>query len=517
MNELIAQAMTILRGVWRRRWIGLAVAWLVAIVGAAVVLRTPDRYEASARVYVDTKSVLKPLMRELVVEPDIDQTLQMLARTLITRPNIELLMRKAKLDKPGMTAEEREAQIDRLMREIKLTSLGRDNIFNFSYRDTSRVRARLLVENLVALFVESDLGSKTRDVDSAKDFIDQQIKTYETRLIEAENRLKDFKLRNLGVADGAGGKDYFSRIAALTEELAKLNLDLKAAEQSRDALRRELSGEKAVLLPDLTGPALNVTTPELDARLEAQRKQLDELLRRYTDLHPDVIATRRLIERLEEQRAREIEALRRAEASRPRQAPAYDKEMQQTRLALAESEATVAALRVRAADTQGRLAQLRASASRVPQIEAELSQLNRDYEVVRRNHAALVAQREKAMMSEEIDATRMAQFRVIDPPRTAERPVFPGRSVLALIALLGALASGVVASFLVAQLMPTVDSSLALRSLSGRPVLGSVSMLQTPERVKQLRRRSLAFASCLVMLVASYGAWFVWMALPGRA
>ena len=77
---------------WRRRWIGIAVAWLVAIVGAAGLAWLRDRYEASARVYVDTKTVLRPLMRDLAVEPDLDQTVGLLARTLITRPNVELLM-----------------------------------------------------------------------------------------------------------------------------------------------------------------------------------------------------------------------------------------------------------------------------------------------------------------------------------------------------------------------------------------------------------------------------------------
>lgn len=516
MNELMAQVIAIARGMWRRRWIGLAAAWVVAVVGAAALMRMPDRFEATARVYVDTKSVLKPLMRDLTVEPDIDQTLQMLARTLITRPNVDLLMRKAKLDTPGMKPEEREALIDRLMKEIKLGSLGRDNVFSFSYRDTSKAQARLLVENLVSLFVESDLGAKLRDVDTARGFIDQQIKTYEGRLAEAENRLKEFKLRNLNMSD-ASGKDYFARISILTDEVAKLIVDLKAAEQSRDALRRELSGETAVLLPDLNAmPAGVPLTPELDARLDTQRKQLDELLRRYTDLHPDVVATRKLIARLEEQKQQEIEARRKAEAAQPPRPNVANPATQQTRLALAEAEATVAALRVRVGDTQSRLAQMRGSATRVPEIETELKQLNRDYEIVRRNYEALVSQREKAMMSEEIDSTRLANFRVIDPPRTSDKPVFPNRLVLAPLVLLGALAAGLVACFLVVQLMPTVDSSAALRALTARPVLGSVSMLQTPAQLLHAKRSTWAFGSGLGVLIVGYGLWLAWMTLPVR-
>lgn len=514
MTELIAQLVALGRAMWRRRWIGLAVAWLVAGIGALALLRMPDKFEATARVHVDTKTVLKPLMRDLTVEPDIEQTLLMLSRTLINRPNVELLMKQAHLDAPGMPSAEREVVIDKLLREIKLTSLGRDNVYTFSYRDTSPARAKLIVEQLVALFVQSDLGAKQRDVDAAKGFIDQQIKAYEGRLSEAENRLKEFKLRNLGVSDGSG-KDFFTRIAALTEELNKQNLDLKATEQSRDALRRELKGETVSLVPDQPPPVSVIQTPEIDSRLDAQKRQLDELLRRYTDLHPDVVSTRRLIARLEEQKQQEVEARRRAEAKRPvAVAPENNVAVQQTKLALAEAEASVANLRVRAADTQARLSQLRTMAARAPQVEAELAQLNRDYEIVRRNYEALVGQREKAMMSEEVDATRPDRFRVIDPPRTSDKPVFPNRFVLAPLTLLVGLAAGIGVCLLLTQLMPTIDSSKSLRELSGRPVLGSVSMIVSEPMRRAGRRMNFAFGSGLLVLLCGYGFWLAWIAMP---
>src|SRR6187402_3322889 len=103
MNELLGQFSTIAGDMWRRRWIGLAVAWLVAIVGAVVLWLTPDRYETTARVYVDTQTVLKPLMAGLAVQPNIDEQIGMLARTIIARPNIEKIMHSANLDVSGTT------------------------------------------------------------------------------------------------------------------------------------------------------------------------------------------------------------------------------------------------------------------------------------------------------------------------------------------------------------------------------------------------------------------------------
>jgi len=426
-----------------------------------------------------------------------------------------LLMRKSNLETEGMAPLARDRMIETLMREIKVAGGGRDNVFNFTYRDTNPERARVVVQNLVSLFLESDTGAKRRDAEQARSFIDDQIKSYETRLSEAENRLKDFKLRNLGVAD-TGGKDYFARMAALTEEMSKLSVELRAAEQSRDALKRELSGETASLLPDVSSPVVQVS--EYDARLDTQRKQLDDLLRRYTDLHPDVVTTKRLIARLEEQREQELEARQRAAASKPaRTTTPVNPVMQQVKLALAEAEANVAALQVRSSDIKGRLAQLRSSASRVPQVEAELAQLNRDYEVIRRTYETMVARREKASLSEDVDATRSAQFRVIDPPRTAPQPVFPNRLALAPLVLLAALAAGVAATFVMVQLVPTFDNSRLLRNAIQRPVLGSVSMLVTDAMQGRARRELLAFGSALGGLIMIGSIWIVWVSLNVRA
>lgn len=511
MDELIAQALGIARGMWRRRWVGLIVAWIVGIVGAGVIWRMQDRYEASARVFVDTKSVLKPLMRDLAVDPDLDQTIAMLANTLITRPNIELLMRKTKLD--ALPPEERDQMLEVLLREIKLSGSGRDNVFTFTYRDPSMARARLVVQNLVALFVESDLGAKQRDTEHAREFIDQQIKNYEGRLAEAEGKLKEFKLRNMGMTD-VSGKDYFARMSALTEESVRLSTELRAAEQSRDALKRELEGETVALVPDTPVLGASVSTPEIDARLDAQRRQLDELLRRYTDLHPDVVASRRLIARLEEQKQQEVEAAARrraAEAKLPKASQATSGH--QVKLALAEAEGNVASLRVRVNETQARVNQLRASANRVPQVEAELAQLNRDYDVVRRNYEALVARREKASMSEEIDGQRLAQFRVIDPPRTAARPVFPNRMALAPMLLVVALLAGAGAAFLTTQLWPTFESARALRRVTTRQILGSISMTLSPAHIRRSRWMTLMFGSGVGALVGLYVVGIAWMAM----
>ena len=112
MNELLRQFSIIAGDMWHRRWIGLAVAWLVAVAGAVALWLTPDRYETTARVYVDTQTVLKPLMAGLAVQPNIDEQIGMLARTIIARPNIEKIMHSANLDLSATSQVQRDQMVD---------------------------------------------------------------------------------------------------------------------------------------------------------------------------------------------------------------------------------------------------------------------------------------------------------------------------------------------------------------------------------------------------------------------
>jgi len=518
MDEILHQVMTALRGMWRRRWIGLAVAWAVAIIGAIVLLRIPDRYEAAARVYVDTQTVLKPLMSGLAVQPNVDEQIGLLARTLISRPNIEKIMRSADLDVTVTTPLDRDRLVDSLISRIRFVSSGRENIYSIAFQDQDPERAKRVVQDMLSLFVESGVGNKRRDSESARRFIDEQIRGYEKKLEEAENRVKEFKLKNLGYAgSGSGGGDYFTRMTALQEEVAKGRLELRAMEESRDALKRELVGEDPVMLPDTTLGS-SMAPSEYDARIDVQLKALDEMLRRYTDQHPDVVTTRKLIEQLEEQKKQDIEARRKAVAQNPQKFSASTNPVfQKLKISLAESEATVAALRARVAESEGRLAQLRSIAGRAPQIEAEMSQMNRDYDVLRKNYELLVARRESASMAEDVDSTaRMADFRIIEPPRVSPKAVFPNRMALVPLVLGLAMAAGLAVALAVSQILPTFHDPRQLRGATQRAVLGSISLQPTLPVIRQRRVGNAAFAATLTGLLLVYGSWIAWVSIVHR-
>lgn len=514
ISDLIVQVRADLRGMWRHRWAGVAAAWAVAALGAVGISLTKDRFEASAKVFVDTQTVLKPLMAGLAFQPDVDQQVRMLARTLIARPTVEQIMRNPaiglELSNPG--AFERE--LDLLKEKIKFEFSGTSNLYSISYRDSDPPRAKRLVEALLNVFVEGGSNVKQRDSSEASRFIDEQIKSYEEKLALGENRLKEFKLKNMDVT-GGGNQDYYARVSALVDHVGKLRLDLGAAEHSREALRRELATEDPQLPQEAPPVAAAPAQPtETEQRISAQRRQLDELLRRYTDSHPDVQAVQRSLVSLESHRQLEINAAAAsAAATKVRGGAAPTNPVyQKLRVSLAEAEANVASLRSQLAVQQGRLDQARAMAGKVPQTEAELAQLNRDYDVLRRNYEQLVARREAASLGVKIDQTSsMADFRVVEPPRVAPLPVAPSRRMLALALLPLAAVLGVLVTFGLARAGGTVDDEKTLQAIAGRPVLGTVSMVVTAP-LKALRQRQLVHFGLASFGLAACGAgWLFWL------
>jgi polysaccharide chain length determinant protein (PEP-CTERM system associated) len=309
MQEVFQQIIGLLRGIWHRRWIGLATAWIAAIVGVALVYRIPERYEATARVYVDTESLLRPLLAGLAIQPNLDQQVSLMSRTLISRPNVERLIRMADLDLRAPSNAEREELIDTITKSIKLEGNVAANLYVISYRDQNPNQARKVVQSLLTIFVESSLGDKRQDTQTAVKFLDDQIKNYEQNLQAAENRIKDFKLKYMGVASNSQGQDYFGRVAGLNAAIENAKVDLQAAEQARDAYKKQLTGEEPVFLPGPIEPA-GEAVPELDARIDALKRDLDTLLRKYTDQHPDVVATKRLLDQLETERKQALEERR---------------------------------------------------------------------------------------------------------------------------------------------------------------------------------------------------------------
>lgn len=498
MHELVIQLLSYLKATWRFRWIAVVVAWLIASAGWFVVDRLPDRYRALARVHVDTESVLRPLLSGLAVQPNMDQIVAMMSRTLISRPNLEKVVQMAGMETNPAKSGNRARLVNEVANRVSIRSGGRKNLYTIAYSGRTPQEAKRVVESFLSLFVEESLSDKRKDSESARRFIDDQLKSYGEKLAAAEKAVMEFKRKNVGLMPNEG-QGYYARLRDAEDTLRRSRLELREAENSRDAIERQLAR-----YTDLN-PAGKVAgegvSPELDARINSLEQRLDRLRVTYTDQHPDVVALVRLIAHLREERAAK------AKLANPRANRSRDLGHQQLIVALSAAEAKVAAMRARVAEHDRRYNELKAVANALPRVEAEYTQLTRDYEVIKGRYNQLVERRESARISGDMEQNSgVMGFRVVDPPRLPRSPSSPNRLRLVTIILLGALLAGFGCAFLLGQFRPTFDNERRLREFSGLPVLGTVVMAWSNPQKARRRRGLFAVVLSIGSLFATYVA-----------
>ncbi len=508
MHELAEQLLSHLKAIWRYRWYAIVFAWVIALGGwAAVYYKMPERYQADARVYVDTQTVLRPLLSGLAVQPNVEQMVTMMSRTLISRPNLEKVIQMANLDVGLNTDDDRAGLIARLLKEISIKSAGGENLYTISYVDKDPRVAKQVVQSLLTLFVEGSLGDKRKD--SERSFIEEQLEGYREKLVAAEDAITAFKRRNLGLMPGEG-LGYFARLVEAKAAVSQATLDLTEAENSRDSIKKQLASESEILsLPSENNVSEKVVPEsELDARIRVLQQKLDTLRLSYTEQHPDIVAIVPKIAELREQRraeAKQQEAEIKSGRVSPSVARAKGPVYQQLTVALTTAEAKVAAMRTRVVEYSKRYADLQAAANAIPQVEAEYTQLTRDYEVNKARYDELLKRRESAQISGDMEASNAAlAFRVVDPPQVPLVAKSPNRPLLMSLVLLVALAGGLGGAFLISQLRPAINDERRLRAISGLPVLGTVVMTLTDA---QKARRTHGLVALLISFAGLLSAY----------
>ncbi|MET0050538.1 MAG: XrtA system polysaccharide chain length determinant [Candidatus Thiodiazotropha sp.] len=514
MNDIIFRIKSYIRSAWRFRWLAITFSWIFAVLGWAVVFAMPDQYQSEAKVYVDTDSVLRPLLQGLAVQNDMNQRLHLMTRTLLSHENLKKLIMMTDLDHKTANREEEEKLINWLRSTIVIEVNRRpipgsnetENFYIIRFVYGDRYMAQRVVKVLLDIFVESALGDTRIESDTAQQFLQQQIVEYENRLVEAENRLTDFKRKNVDTLPRESG-GIFNRLEVARNELDTVQLELKEATIRRDELKRQYTTtlEEEQRRQQSLGLSSMSNSP-MAQRLLAMQTRLDELLLKYTENHPDVQELKSKIEELKRQ----------AEDAPPSYAPPaagggsssnVSTALEQLKLSYRQSEVELRTIRLRAQEFSERVDELKKKLDTLPKVEAELTRLNRDYNINKQNYQELVQRLESARMSEQADeAGDNLKFRVVEPPSIPLLPVGPKRLMFSVVVMIMALGLGGGLAFLLSQIKPVYFDPKTLRTELEFPVLGQVSRVMTDD-VRMKRRLEIGgFISVFLLLLLIFVA-----------
>ena len=491
MNEQLTEIYSYLHGMWRYRWTALLVAWAVALAGWMYVIAMPNQYSAKAVIYIDTSSVMKPLLKGLAPETDSYDEIKVMSRVLLSRDNLLTVIRETDMDLKIDSPEAKENLIEDLAKSIQLKGGGsgnrrdiKSNIYEISYQTTSAERAYLVVSQLLNTMIEGTLNSTRTDTITVQKFLNTQIAEHEQRLTLAEQQLAEFKKANIGyMPDEKGG--YYMRLQRAQDAVERTRSTLRLAE------RRHLELSKQ-----------NLESANAN-KIRLHQEQLDILLNQFTEQHPDVQALRSTIANLEANQNVEGSI---ASSSDDHDAKEFNPVYQAMQAELNKARVEVETLKIQFADHKRLVKKLTDSVDVIPEVEAKLSKLNRDYEVTRGRYLDLVERREAAKLAQSADQSASdVSFRIIEPPIVPIRASGPKRLLLMTGVLLAALAAGLGWSFLQNQMQPTYINMQQVRLGTGLPVLGSVSLYLSPEHKKKRQKQLASFLSATALLLCVYG------------
>ncbi len=525
MSEIYQQILGYLAALWRKRWYIVLISWLVCIPGWIGIFALPDRYESSARIYVDTDSLLAPLLRGISVEGNVVQQVEFITKTLLSRPNIEKLVRMTDLDLTIKTQADKDELFKDLVSRISITQNQGRNLFSVTFGDRSPELAQRVVQSLLSIFVESNVGASRTDIEKARQFLDVQIAQYEKQLQASEARVAEYKKTHLDVLSrGLGqGSSFQQSLDAARGARGELQGQLDDAKSRLQSLQQQLETVPPLVQVDSSPPVyvapgerkLPPALQSLQNRIDESQKNLDALHIRYTDKHPDVVLAEKQLADLKTQYAdteKKLKAdgggkggefgdVKSVKTTQPN--PVYE----QIKLRIVELESTASTLERRVAQADEAVRHFDELATTAPAVEAEFTTLTRDYGVLRRNYDELIQRRESAKLADAVETTgEKIQFRIVDPPQVPSVPSGPPRLIFMSLVLLGSLGAGLAVAFLMSQLDDTFINLTNLRESIGLPVLGSISRILTPGERRLRVLRSASFAASLGALLVTYGA-----------
>ncbi|MCB2106404.1 MAG: hypothetical protein KDE14_01830 [Rhodobacteraceae bacterium] len=488
MENAKAIVLQYMQMIWRQRWLALGAAWTVCTIGWVSVAMLPDKFTSEARFYVDTSSLLNPLLRGISVNADDtnrNQEVAVMQRTLTSRPNIAKVVQMTDMDKSITSDADMESLIDSLEERIKLRSQG-TNLFLLEFTDNAPRLARDVVQALLTIFVESSVGNKRVDIQTARSFIEEQIEEYDKQLTDSEQRLADFKVKNI---------DYFSSSTenfSARLQVAKEGVDVALRERAdrvaqRDQLQEQLNKTQQFLDVNTAPQVVVGGAPQtLQQRIAAMQARLDELKLVYTDQHPDVVRVETALKDLLTQQAGlESQTEPAKDVAAPRSQvpnPLYS----QLAFRLAEAEAAVSSSDRKVADARTKVDELERMATEAPRIEAEFTSLNRDYQVLKSNYENLLARRESARIAQAADSsTEPVQFRIIAAPEIPLIPAGPMRRIFNIVVFVGGLGAGAGLIILLAQIDGSVRTPEDFEEFGDCGFLGCVSPAVIIEGVRK--------------------------------
>ena len=456
--------LSIARTLWKQKLL-ILICWVtVSLIVGIVVYKLPTEYTAEALILVDAQKIPEKFVTS-TVSTDVQDRLATISQQILSSTRLKKIIDDFDLYHVEKKSAVQEEILEMMRKDISIKLErgwvgNRPGAFRIGYQGPDPAIVAQVANRITNLFIEENLKTREVQAEGTSEFIETQLQESKKRLDELENAVSEYKLQHNGELpqQEPAISGILSRLTVQLQtnrdsmeraEQAKAVLEstLKAAEATvivlKDPLPAAAGTDGAFVAPANPAPA----TPSLKS--EMLEAQLEALLSRFTDDHPDVKRMRREIARVKAIEAHET-ALVAAQSSsanptaasnpQPARPPTFADSRRNFALGQANERVSALTLQLKATDREienrrqehqqilGQMAATEGRLSRLPVREQEMAKITRDYEISKSNYKSLLDKKLSAEMSTDMERRQKSErFTVIDPARVPEKPFKPNR------------------------------------------------------------------------------------------
>lgn len=502
MNTDLTELLRLMRReLWIKRRLFAGLYLLTGLLFLAVGWHWPKVYTSSSTILVDQQNILEPLMQGTAVTTNVLNRPEVAREVIFSRRALDEVLREGGWASGEISDLERERLGLSIEARTRIENTG-DNIIKISYMDQDADRAYRTAQQLTDVFINHSLLDKQRESRDAYEFINSQVLQYHAKLKDAEQALEQFHSANVEARPGSQ-EQVNARVTELKRRKEATELDIRELETERQTLQRQLSGEAAT--------SENVTrSGRQRERLQQLEQELDTLRLSYHDTYPDIVRLKAQIAAVRQSIDSERSLSTGGADGNFNIGGASGDLFRQLRGRYSATETQLATLKERLDETQNLLEREEERMVRLGGVEAELSELTRDYQVNQDIYQSLLRQRENARISMNIDEQNQGMtFQIQEPAALPLTPKGIRFSHFMAAGLLCSFALPLGLIYGLTLLDQKVRSRRVITDSLGLPVLASVYQMNKPTEynLNTFKTSVILLAISVSWLAYGYVAW----------